>query len=64
MPEVLLPCSCLLTWDETEISLIICVRHLNNYNDISSGLAAIEFIKMIANPRGSQLTSELASNMR
>lgn len=64
MPAVLLPCSCLLTWDDTEISLIICVRHLDNYKDVSSGLAAIEFIKMIANPRGSQLTSELAGSMR
>jgi len=64
MPEVSLPCNCLLKWDETELSLIICIKHLDNYNDTHSSLPALEFIKKVANPRGSHLTSEIATTMR
>lgn len=64
MTEVSLPCNCLLRWDETELSLIICGKHLDNYIDTISSLPAIEFIKMVANPRGSRLTSKIATNMR
>jgi hypothetical protein len=64
MPEISLPCNCLLRWDETELSLIICVKHLDNYIDTISNLHAIEFIKMVANPRGSRFTSKIAMGMR
>lgn len=64
MTEVSLPCNCLLKWDEAELSLIICVKHLDSYIDTFLSIPALEFIKMVANPRGSRLTSEKATNMR
>jgi hypothetical protein len=64
MPEVLLPCNCLLSWDQTELSLIICTQHLDSYIDNSSSISTLEFIKEVANPRGSSLASEMAAKMR
>jgi len=64
MPEVSLPCNCLLKWDETELSLIICIKHLDDYADTLSSLPTLEFIKMVANPNGSHLTSKIATSMR
>jgi hypothetical protein len=64
MPEVLLPCNCLLSWDETKLSLIICIQHLDSYIDNSSSISALEFIKMVASPRDSRLTSKVAASMR
>jgi hypothetical protein len=64
MPEISLPCNCLLRWNETELSLIICIQHLESYIDNSSSHSTLEFIKMVANPRGSRLTSKVAANTR
>jgi hypothetical protein len=64
MPELLLSCNCLLSWNKTELSLIICMSHLENYIDTLSSIPALEFIKKVANPRGSRLTSEIATSMR
>ena len=64
MPKVLLPCNCLLRWNEAELSLIICAKHLDNYIDALPSLPDLEFIKMVSNPRGSRFTPKMAIDMR
>lgn len=64
MPRILLPCNCLMSWDESEVSLIICTKHLDNYMDSLFSITPLEFIKRVADPSGSGLTPEVATKMK
>lgn len=61
--KVKLPCNCHMIWNEDNGEFLLCRRHEKEYRK-SLGITDDEFIKRIANPRGSRLSNDLASSLR
>jgi hypothetical protein len=66
---ILLPCDCLLEWDDVETSLIMCKKHYNDYDNIIDTKADInyeteQFIKRVIDPSGSQYSAILLNELR
>jgi hypothetical protein len=64
MNKISLPCKCMLRWDETELSLIMCNTHYNEYLDDGFNIAVEDFIKNIASPKGSHYSSKILSSLK
>jgi hypothetical protein len=66
--ELLLPCDCLLKWDDVETSLIMCKKHYNDYDKmdlkIDTNYKTEQFIKKVINPSGSQYSDMLMKELR
>lgn len=68
--ELLLPCDCLLKWDDVETSLIMCKKHHNDYDkmnldlEIDINYKTEQFIKEVINPSGSQYSDILLKELR
>ena len=66
---LLLPCDCLLKWDDVETSLIMCKKHYNDYDNIDMKAADMnykteQFIKRVIDPAGSQYSAILLNELR
>lgn len=66
---LLLPCDCLLKWDDVETSLIMCKKHFNDYDNIDMKAADMnykteQFIKRVIDPAGSQYSAILLNELR
>jgi hypothetical protein len=66
---LLLPCDCLLKWDDVETSLIMCEKHYNDYDNIDMKAADMnykteQFIKRVIDPSGSQYSAILLNELR
>ena len=65
---LLLPCDCLLKWDDIETSLIMCKKHYNDYDKINietdTDYKTEQFIKKVINPSGSQYSDKLLKELR
>lgn len=64
MTTILLPCDCLMSWNESEVSLTICTEHLDSYMNSLFSITPLEFIRKVADPRGSEFTSEVVTKMK
>ena len=64
---LLLPCDCLLKWDDVETSLIMCTKHYTDYDDIDMKVdmnhKTEEFIKRVIDPSGSQYSGNLLKEL-
>jgi hypothetical protein len=56
MKQVSLPCGCLLTWDASESTIILCPEHLHKYQ--KRKVSTEEFIKVLITSK----TCKLAIN--
>jgi hypothetical protein len=64
MNKISLPCKCELWWDETELSLIMCNDHYNEYLDDGFNIALEDFIKIVASPKGSHYSSKMLARLK
>ena len=66
--RLLLPCDCLLKWNDVETSLIMCKKHYNNYDNIDMEVdmnyKTEQFIKEVIDPSGSQFSARLLKELR
>ncbi|MGH9988380.1 MAG: hypothetical protein ACRD8W_30970, partial [Nitrososphaeraceae archaeon] len=66
--RLLLPCDCLLKWNDVETSLIMCKKHYNNYDSIDMEVdmnhKTEQFIKEVIDPSGSQFSARLLKELR
>lgn len=66
--RLLLPCDCLLKWNDVETSLIMCKKHHNNYDNIDMEVdmnhKTEQFIKEVIDPSGSQFSARLLKELR
>lgn len=66
--KILLPCDCLLKWDDVETSLIMCKKHYNDYDHIDMKVdmnyKTEQFIKKVIDPSGSQYSAMLLKELR
>jgi hypothetical protein len=66
---LLLPCDCLLKWDDVETSLIMCEKHYNDYDtvDMKADMnykKTEQFIKKVVDPSGSQYSATLLKELK
>ena len=65
---LLLPCDCLLKWDDAETSLIMCKKHYDDYDNIDMKVdmnyRTEQFIKKVVDPSGSQYSARLLKELR
>jgi hypothetical protein len=64
MNKISLPCTCVLWWDETELSLIMCNDHYNQYLDDGFNIALEDFIKIVASPKGSHYSPKMLARLK
>ena len=64
MNDLMLPCDCQLSWDESEVSLTMCEIHNIEYENYNFATYVPEFIKKVADPRGSQLSPRIAAILK
>lgn len=66
--RLLLPCDCLLKWNDVETSLIMCKKHYNNYDNINMEVdmnhKTEQFVKEVIDPSGSQFSARLLKELR
>ena len=62
--KILLPCDCLLWWNDTETSLILCERHYYDYDSTDVADKSEEFIMKVLDPSGSHFSSEVLNELR
>lgn len=66
--RLLLPCDCLLKWNDVETSLIMCKKHYNNYDntdmEVDMNHKTEQFIKEVIDPSGSQFSARLLKELR
>jgi hypothetical protein len=65
---LLLPCHCILEWDDVSTSLIMCAKHYTDYDsmDMNQDMnhKTEQFIKKVLDPSGSQLSTRLLNELR
>ena len=65
---LLLPCDCLLKWDDAENSLIMCKKHYYDYDNIdmkvNMNYKTEQFMKRVVDPSGSQYSVTLLKELR
>jgi hypothetical protein len=65
---VLLPCQCVLKWDDISTSLIMCEKHYTDYDSIDMNQdmnhKTEQFIKKVVDPNGSQFSARLLNELR
>lgn len=65
---LLLPCNCLLKWDDLETSLIMCKKHYDDYDNMDMKLnmnyKIEQFIKKLIHPSGSQYSAKLSKELK
>jgi hypothetical protein len=66
--KLLLPCDCLLRWNDVETSLIMCRKHYNDYDHIDMeedmNYKTEQFIKKVVDPSDSQFSARLLKELR
>jgi hypothetical protein len=68
--KLLLPCDCLLKWNDIETSLILCKKHYDDYDDMDMKTEDMnyekteQFIEKVINPIGSQYSAILLNELR
>jgi hypothetical protein len=62
--KILLPCECLLRWNDVETSLIMCEKHYTDYDNIGMNQKTEQFIKKVIDPSGSKFSAELVEHLR
>jgi hypothetical protein len=65
---LLLPCDCLLKWDDVETSLIMCEKHYIDYDNadmkVDINYKTEQFIKKVVDPSGSQYSATLLKELK